>query len=199
MMMILLKGYEFTNFLTKSPRTETEDAKTECKNEFEYVCQEEGPQTQDNIDETEPEDSYGAPEPSSSYGAPELSSSYGAPEPLSTYGAPEPSSSYGAPEAPSTSYGIPLAPVLPPARNAKYGERIRSKRQAWAAHPGLDGLFINVNHEPVYGVGREDYGRYHFKVSIAGGLHSTKVAFLLLTQQLWVQFPAFPKLFSRIF
>jgi len=159
---------ELTSSLTKSPRTETEDAKTECKNEFEYVCEEDGPQTQEDFDETEPEDSYGAPEPSSSYGppepsnsygAPELSSSYGAPEPLSSYGAPRPSSDYGAPEAPSTSYGVPKAPVHPPARNAKYGERIRTKRQAWATHPGLDGLFINVNHEPVYGVGREDYGR----------------------------------------
>ena len=81
---------------------------TECKNEFEYVCEEEVP---------EPEDSY----------------------------------------------GVPAAdPVLPPATNTKYGEKIgRGKRQAWAPHPGLDGLFINVNHDPqpVYGAGREDYSR----------------------------------------
>ena len=71
---------------------------------------------------------------------------YAVQEPLSSYSPPPPQAN----------------PVLPPARNTKFGERLRGKRQAWAAHPGIDGLFINVNHEPqgVYGGGREDhYGR----------------------------------------
>jgi len=97
---------------------------TECKNEFEYVCEEEVP---------EPEDSY----------------------------------------------GVPAAdPILPPAKNTKYGEKIgRGKRQAWAPHPGLDGLFINVNHDPqpVYGAGREDYARYHVYLEL-NNLESRLVA-----------------------
>ena len=90
-------------------RTEDQEPITECKNEFEYVCEEEVPPPPDD-------------------------------------------------------YGIPLAEpvsVLPPAKNAKYGDKIRGKRQTWSSHPGLDGLFINVNNEVphVYGAGREDYSR----------------------------------------
>jgi len=92
-------------------------------NEFEYVCEEEVPVV--------PLASYGAPEPE---------------DPIPSYGVPRVAD-------PSPEYGVPAAPVIAATTPKSYGDKIRNrargKRQTWPPHPGLDGLFIGVNHDQV--------------------------------------------------
>lgn len=135
----------------------------ECQKDFEYVCEEGGPPATTEAPKTDYESPPSdEPEPLPSYGPPlDTSPGYGPPP------NPDPIPGYGLPPIadPSPSYGIPAAPVLAGNRSPKYGERLQSsrgKRQTWPPHPGLDGVFISVNHDQPYGVygsGREEYTR----------------------------------------
>ena len=65
------------------------------------------------------------------------------------------------------------------------------------ADPTFSDMFMNDDDVEMDDLGKE--GSKNVNNYTQGGLHSTEVAFLLLTQQPRLLFPAFPKTFLRYF